>query len=86
MLRTKTAQLHGEVFKHTVWTLEKERQTLVEVDRYTATMRKCLFAKMTADGTILRKAGESKPKEGLGSAELDMMQYSGERPDHLWVE
>lgn len=86
MLSARTAQLHGEVFKHTAWTLEKERQALVEVDRYTATMRKRLFAKMAADGAILRKAGESKPKEGLGAAELDVMKYPGERPDHLRVE
>ena len=76
----------GDIFKNTDWTMEDEKKALVEVDKYTAKMRKRLFAKMAGDGAILRKRGVAKPTKGLGAAELDIMQYPGERPDHLRIE
>jgi len=79
------AQMH-ENFEHTNWTIADERRALVQVDTYTAKMRKRLFAKMAHEGAILRKAGQKKPATGLGGAELNIMQYPGERPDHLRVE
>ena len=48
-----------------------------QVDRYTAKMRKRLFAKMAADGAVLLKKGQAKATTGLGGAELDIMQYPG---------
>jgi hypothetical protein len=48
-----------------------------QVDRYTAKMRKRLFAKMAADGAVLLKEGQAKATTGLGGAELDIMHYPG---------
>ena len=80
---SQALSLSGEPFKNTEWTLEDERKAVKQVDHYTAKMRKRLFAKMAEDGAILRKPGEKAPTTGLGAAELDIMEYPNERPDHL---
>jgi hypothetical protein len=85
MLATATS-MQGEPFRNTDWTLQDENKALVEVDKYTAKMRKRLFAKMAKDGAILLKKGQAKATTGLGAAELDIMKYPGERPDHLRIE
>ena len=48
-----------------------------QVDRYTAKMRKRLFAKMAADGAVFLKEGQAKATTGLGGAELDIIHYPG---------
>jgi len=68
------------------WSLDDEHKMLVEVDEVTAKMRRRLFEKMTKDGSIERRNGQAKPTTGLAGAELDIMPYKGERPDHLRVE
>jgi hypothetical protein len=56
------------------------------VDEVTAKMRRRLFAKMAADGSIERKRGVPKPTTGLAAVELDVEPFAGMRPDHLRVE
>ena len=68
------------------WSLDDEHKALVQVDDVTARMRRRLFEKMAADGSILRKPGLSKPMTGLAAVELDIEPFSGMRPDHLRVE
>ena len=85
MLAAATS-VQGEPFRNTGWTLQDEKRALIEVDKYTAKMRKRLFAKMAKDGAILLKKGQAKATTGLGAAELDIMKYPGERPDHLRIE
>lgn len=68
------------------WSAKDEHKYLVEVDEVTAKMRRRLFAKMAADGSIERKRGVPKPTTGLAAVELDVEPYAGMRPDHLRVE
>jgi hypothetical protein len=68
------------------WSLEDEHKALVEVDELTAKMRRRLFAKMSADHSILRQPGAPKPTTGLAAVELDIEPFSGERPSRLRVE
>eukprot|EP00960_Hanusia_phi_P078004 768766-Hanusia_phi.AAC.14 len=68
------------------WSPEDEFHALKEVDHLTTKMRKRLFEKMVKSRVIERVKGEALPTSQLARAELDIMPYPGERPDHLRIE
>ncbi|EKX33560.1 hypothetical protein GUITHDRAFT_147829 [Guillardia theta CCMP2712] len=80
-----TRDKYGNVFHNTNWTVADELRAFKEVDPYTAKMRRRLFEKMAKEGVIERGL-KKKHLTGLAAAELDVMPYKGERPDHLRVE
>jgi len=86
MPKRQATRANGDSVMETDWTEKDELEAFKEVDPLTAKMRKRLFSKMAAEGVIERTVGEKKPTTGLAAAELDIMPYEGERPDHLRIE
>jgi len=80
-----TRDKHGNVFHNINWTMADELRAFKEVDPYTAKMRRRLFDKMAKEG-VIENGAKKKHLTGLAAAELDIMAYKGERPDHLRVE
>ena len=77
---------NGDPVLESAWSKADEEAAFQEVDPLTAKMRKRLFAKMASEGVIERMPGEKQPSTELAKAELDIMPYTGMRPDHLRIE